>query len=315
MRIISNNGKESRISAVFPKDRESFRGKDALFYAQGRVFRALDDVPAGSVMVKVTGCEECGHKTKERPSVFVRSDRRPVDLIDTWRGKAAFLMLNGPSLAKVPFEWLKAPGIVTMGVNNGAHVSRPDLWCAVDPPVKFMNSIWDDPKITKFVPLGSLNAKTPDDTPVAGKPNLFAFPSHVQFKSKDWLKEPTVNWGNSAERGGGRSVMLASIKILYLLGFRRVYLLGCDFHMTGERPYFFDEQKEAPGVRGNNSSYALMEGYFERLKPYFDASGFEVFNATSGSALEVFPQIRLMEALERERIDCSGDTFGMYKKK
>ena len=41
------------------------------------------------------------------------------------------------------------------------------------------------------------------------------------------------------------------------LGFRTVYLLGCDFKMASDRKYAFDESRSAQAIRHNNILYFL----------------------------------------------------------
>ncbi len=86
--------------------------------------------------------------------MLFRADHRTVDLADLYRGQTLFLVLNGASLQDFDFDRLKQPGICSMGVNNGAHGFRPQFWTCVDDPTRFLDSIWRDPAILKFVPQG-----------------------------------------------------------------------------------------------------------------------------------------------------------------
>ncbi len=83
--------------------------------------------------------------------MLFRADHRTVDLADLYRGQTLFLVLNGASLQDFDFDRLKQPGICSMGVNNGAHGFRPQFWTCVDDPTRFLDSIWRDPAILKFV--------------------------------------------------------------------------------------------------------------------------------------------------------------------
>jgi hypothetical protein len=77
---------------------------------------------------------------------------------------------------------LKQPGIVTFGMNNGAHGFRPNLWCCLDAPIRFMQSIWADPTITKFIPLSQFEKPVWDhrrqcepEQMAGDHPNMFGF--------------------------------------------------------------------------------------------------------------------------------------------
>ena len=126
---------------------------------------------------------------------------------------------------------MKKPGVITYGVNNGPATFRPNFWSCVDDPQRFLKSIWLDPLITKFVPHAHaekpiFDGETWEDLRVDGKkvfvgecPNCVFFHRNEKFEPSRWLFEDKINWGNSKQYGGGRSVMLPALRILFLLGF------------------------------------------------------------------------------------------------
>lgn len=264
-------------------------------------------------------------KVQSSPLIFTGSNH-PVWLGDTYKGQSAFLILNGPSLLNFDLSYLDNPGFVTMGVNNGPKTYRPNLWVSVDDPRKFLKSIWLDPKIMKFVPNTSLNKKLYDseemkeiDVYVRDCPNVYFFNRNNAFKAESFLTEPTVNWGNTKDGGGGRSVMLVALRILHYLGIRTVFLLGCDFKMEeGKKNYHFAQDRNKGAVNGNNYSYKKNIERFELLKPIFEQEGYLIFNCNPESELTVFPAVDYGDAiktathympkyLEFER------TFGLYE--
>ena len=257
-----------------------------------------------------------------------------IDLVGHYKGASAFLICNGPSLSsgKYDISMLKRPGVVTMGINNGPRTIRPNLWTCVDDPKRFIKSIWLDPCIQKFVPMSFAtkalfdNENWCDMMDENGKPylvrncpNMTYVRRNEKFQADRYLVEDTINWGNSAKNGGSRSVMLSAIKILYLLGFRKVYLLGADFDMTGEKTYHFDEQREKGAVKGNMSTYeALKNVYFPSLKPHFEKAGYHIYNCNLESQLKVFDFVRYEDAIEEATYKL-GDiknerTWGLYSK-
>jgi len=234
---------------------------------------------------------------------FFRENGQSVDLVDLYRGGSVFLLLNGPSTNDVDLSLLSVPGVFTYGVNNGAHITRPNFWSCVDSPHRFMGSIWADQTIQKYVPMSHLSKPVWDgqqeclsERRVADHPNVIGLRRNERFNAQTWLTESTINWGNHGALGGGRSVMLMALKVCYLLGFRNVFLVGCDFKMTAESGYFFKEGRTKQAIDNNTNSYMLMRGYFAQLKPYFDRAGFNVMNTTKDSALEAFPYIDFVEA-------------------
>lgn len=259
-------------------------------------------------------------------------DRRlePISLEGLYRGSSCFLILSGPSLVDEDLLLLDRRGIVTMGVNNSWSIWRPNLWVSLDGPGKFVHQGWLDPAITKFIPLGlgrqklrhKVDGELVDmkETPL-DCPGVLMFARNARFKVQTFLHEPTVCWGGDStwtdELGirGKRSVMYAALRILYHLGFSRVYLLGADFGMElGGRNYAFDQDRLPSAVRHNNAQYVALNRRLEALKPHFTAHNFTVLNCTSGSGLRPFDYIPLRDAVERAAGRCGEeiDTTGYY---
>lgn len=260
------------------------------------------------------------------PMIFSR-DAHPIWLGDVYRGSSCFLIAGGPSFAKVENkDLLSQPGFITMGMNNSVKSYRPNLWCCVDDPTHFMKSIWLDPKITKFVPFAHASKSIFDneewkemDIVVGDCPNVMYYRRNENFDHENFLFEDTMNWGNHSKWGGGRSVFLPSIRLLFFLGIRRVFLLGVDFKMSEKYTYHFDQNRSKGSVKGNNSTYEKLKDRFRLLKPVFEDNGFYIYNCNPDSALEVFPKISFEEAIEMATADMPDinkeRTEGLYDRK
>jgi hypothetical protein len=244
----------------------------------------------------------------------------PVPLEGSFRGAHAFLIANGPSLLELDLKPLKARWCMTM--NNGAKTFRANANITVDEPARFSFSTWLDPTIMKFMPMAHFEKPLWDnrllcengewkqqwkvaDATVGNCPNVIGFRRNEKFHAPRWLWEETINWGNHSKYGGGRSVMLAALRILFILGFRRVYLLGVDFLMTDSRRYHFAEQRTQAAVKGNMSTDEKLQQWFTELQPYFLKESFIVRNCNANSKLAVFPYISYEEALKE-----SGSALG-----
>ena len=281
-----------------------------------------------------------------------------MDLTWLYRGGSVFVVLSGPSLSLHDLSLLGRRGVVTFGVNNSPAVVRPNLWTHVDPQLKFHEAIWRDPSILKFTPVTPKGNQVSYNREIRrltsrdeygraqfetlqrhdGKSlRAFDLPSVVGYRRAPFfdpdrfLPEPLVNWGNSKKaqkkNGGPRTlnVMFAVLKIAYALGFRDVYLLGCDFAMSVEQPYAFGERKSArrradePGeaarerqeaegaTRGSNNAYQVMDGMFCQLQERFVAADFRVWNCYEDSGLTAFPFMPYEEAIERASGDVPQD--------
>lgn len=265
--------------------------------------------------------------------LIFKNDFHPVDLENLFKGGSCFFIGGGPSLLEnlpATQALLASRGVLTAAVNNiAARHIRPNIWISVDNPSSFSDVIFKDPAIMKFVAEENYNKnfldthngkKEASKTKVSQCPNTFYFPRNKDFDAQKFLTEPTVNWGNHTDivdsegNKGGRSVMLAAIKILYYLGFRRIYLLGCDFNMTEQQPYAFEQKKHAGGCKTNNQMYEIMDSRFKVLRPILEKNKCIIKNCTPNSKLTAFDHISLQQAVTEatNHIPKKVDLSGMY---
>jgi len=258
------------------------------------------------------------------------ADFDSISLGGFYKGRSAFLVLSGPSLNDIDLTQLDRRGIVTMGVNNSWTVHRPTLWTCVDDPGRFIDTGWKDPGVLKFVPVchwgRKLRIQAKDGTMrdsvfrVAQMPSVLFFRRSNHFDHERFLTGDTVPWGNDPKSTdslgikGKRSVMLVALRLLHHLGFRTVYLLGCDFRMAADHKYAFDETREAAAIRHNNVLYDSLSRRFEALLPHFEKHRFRVVNCSPGSGLGVFERMTYEEAIAAASAECAKpvSTQGWY---
>jgi len=251
-------------------------------------------------------------------SIFTTDNNR-ISLKNIYKNSAAFLILSGPSFKQILDSkekitlgskefWykdaLKYPGFLTMGVNNSVKSFRPNLWTSVDDPDRFMKSIWLDPKIQKFIPYEHMNKNIFDNVlwketniPTSSCPNVFGIERNDKFNASTFLTEHTFNWGDHKDYGGGRSVMLIGIKLLYYLGIREIYLLGCDFKMDENNKYHFKQDRSKQAIKNNTKTYQRMIDRFNQLSPRFAQAGLKIFNCNKQSELKSFEFIDFTTAI------------------
>lgn len=271
------------------------------------------------------GYKHFQHNRLQPAPLFFTKDSHPLPILDIYQGRSAFLIASGPSFKLIDQSRLRQPGIITMGLNNSAKTFRPNMWTSVDSPTNWIRSIWLDPAIQKFVPLSHVNKKLFDSNnwkmtnqTVGDCPNVIYFKRNEHFQARQFLTEDCFNWGNSGKNGGGRSVMLLAIRILYVLGFRKVYLLGCDFNMSPDAKYHFDQDRHRGSIKGNQSTYQKLNEWFKELRPLFEKEDYHVFNCNPESNLKAFKFISFEEAHDEalshlDHIDVANErTRGLY---
>lgn len=284
---------------------------------------------------------------------FFNYENKEIPIGGLYKNQSCFLIVSGPSLNKLNLSLLDQPGIITLGVNNSVRTYRPDLWISVDDPANFMVSIWKDPKIQKFVMHGKRDkilwdnvAWKKSDTLVSNCPNVVYYRDNEYFKPTDeYLDENTFNWGNHTDRcecgfkrqkdakgkkirecpkckqrlWGARSVMLAAVKLAYVLGFRKIFIIGADFKMDSDNKYAWQQNRSQGSIKNNNSAYARLNTRFDLLRPVFENRGLYVFNATPESELHSFVKISFEDAVKmalNEFPDTKNErTYGMYDRK
>ena len=264
----------------------------------------------------------------QAPPFFFTRDKHPMPVVDMYRGHPAFLIASGPSFGNIDKDRLREPGVLTMGLNNSVKSFRPNMWTSVDDPANFIMSTWLDPKIQKFVPISHIDKTLWDsnkwrmtDIKVGECPNVTYYKRNERFRADQYLWEDTINWGNHTNLGGGRSVLLAAVRILFLLGVRKIFLLGVDLDMAPDKKYHFEQDRSPGSIRGNNSTYRMLQERFKLLKPHFEAAGLEVFNCNPDSKLTVFPHMPFEEAMKYARhesfpVDTANErTEGLYDRK
>jgi hypothetical protein len=250
--------------------------------------------------------------------------------------QSVFVTCTGPSLTTEVINKLKTPGIYLMGLNNSPSIIRPHFWTCVDKPPNFLKSIWYDATIMKFIYYKHLKMPLWDsitDTKIQGSspkgcPNIITYDRNKSINEKDWVEEPTFNWGmnpgntynrmlESAECKASLSIMPVMLKILVVLGFKNIYLTGCDFNMQSDKPYAFDENKTEKDCQLNNEKYDFLNIYFENITPALEKHSVKIHNCTPNSGLTAFPYKDLDEAINNsisKHLTCIGNepTLGMY---
>ncbi len=109
----------------------------------------------------------------------------------------------------------------------------------------------------------------------------------------------------------GMSVTYALIQLAYFMGFSNIYLLGVDhFYSTkidenGRKVMDSDAQSHftkdylPPGSIENSPQLETVESAYHSALDFSRSHGFEIFNATRGGALEVFPRVSFDELLSQ----------------
>lgn len=205
---------------------------------------------------------------------FVNGRRVAVDLDDIQSG-AAFLVGGSPSLESVDLGLLQRPGIVSAAMNNVAAFFRPTYWIGADSAGKYSKSILMDPSFMKFCYLSKENDVIGDKM-WQDMPNTIFLstseckPSRFFYKSRDFI------WW--------RNVFLLALQVLYRLGFRTVYCVGCSFFID-DKPYFYETGLSDNEIEYNKRTYTMVLGQLTNILPFAKDTGFKIISCTKNSKL------------------------------
>jgi hypothetical protein len=217
---------------------------------------------------------------------------------NTHTGKRCFIIGNGPSLKAEDLEQLKNE--ITFAFNRIYLIFdqtswRPSYYCAEDNKIIFKSKVEIDELALdyKFFPLNF-----PRDYYIKFKNAIYYIfkfgpkNEEPQF-SKDIVEG--IYWGNT--------VVYTAIQMAVYMGLREIYLIGVDHnfskmiddqgnivHNPGVKDYYCDEynlDKEDLYIPSTEMSTKA----FQAAKKYADQNNINIYNATRGGKLEVFPRV------------------------
>ena len=215
-----------------------------------------------------------------------------------YNGERCFIIATGPSLTIDDLEKLKDE--YTFGVNSIIKLFnktdfRPDFYGIQD---KFVYGAMQDViKNTKF--------KTAFCADVIKKyydvPNDFIlFPYNSDYHYFDVkFGEYNAQFSDNAYEivYDGYSITYSLIEIAVYMGFKEIYLLGCDCsYPKGSKSHVV----ESGFVDKNAASNPIrMRVGYKCAKDYADSHGIKIYNATRGGELETFERVDLDEILSK----------------
>lgn len=235
-------------------------------------------------------------------------------------GAAVFLVGGGPSLKAVDTQQLNTRGIWSLGINNVAGNVPVNAFVCSDPPRKFHWGIFADPRIMKFLPVpklgsgrdrGRMRQKLKDGTFEWLKVCAKDCPNVWGFERRSWIMpdatfftDPAASWGSQdvGVRLTGQPktacTMLLGLRILHYLGARTVFLLGCDFRMSPDSGYAFNQERTQAASDSNNTQFRIVNDWLVQLRPTFERFNFKVYNCYRESGLRAFDYVPFEKALE-----------------
>jgi len=267
--------------------------------------------------------------------VFFRHNMSNVNLFNMYNGETVYLLGRGPSIGKFLEnakirKMLLNPFIVKYGMNTSPEILdyNVNLWSCVDNVTKFPKQIMKNPNILKLIPMNrfvtfDFDSRMKDNKKTIAYsegsnhkfsclcPNSIGVQTFLLSKEnmknitfgKAFLNCPAVLYGFFKDH---KSVLLYCIKICLLLGFKRIVLMGVDFKMDKEVPYYQNTSADFNEfhVQHNNRLYDALSPLIREIvdllhknKSQYRSS---IVSATKIEALPFIPTVNLEKLLTEE---------------
>ena len=226
-------------------------------------------------------------------------------------GRPVVIVGNGPSLNKTPLDQMH--GMYFIGMNK-IHLGfdkfgkwRPDVILATNRHVIEQCS---DEYVSSEIPIllpwqqrFFLKAKAKTESKII-------YTSHLHKKG---FSEEFVKYVNS-----GPTVTYFALQLAYFLRAKEIYLVGVDHSFvergpknklitsSGNDQNHFHKDYFGKGVKWNLPDLEASEKCYDEAARVFDSQGSQVFDATIGGKLEVFPKVdiaALIDVSERSKLD------------
>ena len=213
-------------------------------------------------------------------------------------GKRCFIIATGPSLTMEDIESLKNEYTFSMNSICKLYDStdwRPTYFAIQDNQVfvKMQDTIRAHTEVPVFISDNIWKR-------FKREPEWIEFPTDTKYHSYDILHQKYhAKFSGDAYDivYDGYSIAYSCLELAVYMGFKEIYLLGCDCTYAGEKEHFVDS-----GVEDRARKFAtpkLIVAY-EAAKKYADEHGIKIYNATRGGVLEVFERVTLENILSGE---------------
>lgn len=213
---------------------------------------------------------------------------------DKHLGQRCFILATGPSLTFTDIE--KLNNEISFSMNSIVLAFNKTEWRPTYYGIQ-------DPFVYKKIEKKILNDDTMEMFFGDRLYRLFNIPSNVTVFPHNLLNHKiNHNFGTKFSDNvyldvyDGYTITYSLIQIAVYMGFKEIYLLGCDCNYSNDKnkQHFVESGHYDPTYKtaGERMTVAYMEA-----QRYADSHGIKIYNATRGGMLEVFPRIDLDEVL------------------
>jgi hypothetical protein len=237
--------------------------------------------------------------------------KKNVGLKNIHRNERCFILATGPSIKKQDLKVLKDENCIAVSnffVHRDYSTIKPKYYCIAPYHSPITEEAWQN-----F--MAELDRGTEDEKLFFGLSDRIRNLKNCHFADRDvFFLNFGGSWDNtihleidiSHKIPGPQSVTIMALYIAIYMGFKEIYLLGCDHDWIlhyGKSVHFYNENNHALV----NCGYNEFEGYdleielecnlnlwrqYKYLKKIAENKRLKIYNATQGGLLDVFPRIQ-----------------------
>ena len=221
------------------------------------------------------------------------------DIKDKYEGKRCFVVGAGPSLTMEDLDAIKDEysfGLNALILSLDKTLWRPTFYGICDKYAYeiFHHQVEAHPELNVFVS-DEVN-------------NLFALPEWIKVfptnkfdynicRTKSKLSKIAFSDDLYAAVYSAYSIVFALMQFAVYMGFKEIYLLGCDCNYDQEKTHFIEFGHKIAVKLDDGIKFIHVHGEF---KKFADSHGVKVINCTRGGMLEVYPRMQLEDVLASE---------------
>ncbi len=222
-------------------------------------------------------------------------------LKDSYKGKDAIILCNGPSLNKVNFDQLENTFVIGLNKINLLFERtdfRPNMIVAINKYVIEQNvDFYNNTEIPLYI--ADINSKE-----LNNKINISLLNSFSGYNLDFSLNPGLIIYE-------GWTVTYTALQIAYHMGFNRIAIVGADhnFNQTGTPNELqiskgpdsnhFDPRYFSNGIQWQLADLEGSEQAYSLAKKMFELKGKKIYNCTEGGKLEIFERMSINDFLHK----------------
>jgi len=218
-----------------------------------------------------------------------RLTKRQLDrLHNKHQGERCFLLAPGPSLNKSDLSLLKNEHIIGI---NGMFAKRDIAFSYfVVETNLFVKDFFFE---YKSLPCYVFYAGT------AGleyftKPWKYWHPNGIPMKVRGYYEASDDLWRGTYTDG---TAMNTALQVIYHLGYDEAYILGADCHYDSLHSHFDGSKSHVADKITANNDWTIVFEMYEKNRVMFNRVHKQIYNATVGGKLEIFPRVNLEDVM------------------